>query len=559
MIDSLLKHAATWDQMEAGTTLREASDSEIDAFEDRIDLLHLNLNLLRYPKNLVLWSLVSRGLARLYQKQEQQVPERDRTNQTVLSRSFGVFLRKLADYPFKGHVAIRNLRIDQVGEAASQANEYARFWFAATGYFPEWHRKECAALLTGPNSIRFSLLTTERERRISAYQKSFRPPSMRIPPQSVYAPVPEWIKKEYARALNVGVTKDDRFLYKIPAPVYAYYQEWYHAKMKEAVEHPENTDLGAYDIGDAIRFWSSLASIASVHDFLCYTAGQRFRLPVNSILLIHKRTVWSEHLATLSGLSEAKCDAILQQVLCQPRSVVDLHMTPFLALDEKLTWLALAAPLAISGRFDQNLLRICSADDPARFNRITPKKEQSLREELSAETTPLQIRCLGPFSLPDPLPDVDLVLEELAEDTLVISEMKWVRPPIGWKSRQRANEELTKGLKQLRQIRGFLTANPGYLVRAKSGIKKPISQFKNIYYTVFCRGHLIHAEPGNEESIIPFDSLKFALKSDRHLYPAMTWLLKDSWLPQEGPDFKIQNANFAHQGYVIEAPVFTPP
>jgi hypothetical protein len=545
--------------MGSGVSSVESSDREIEAFEARIDRLHLNLDLLRYPKNLAFWGFVSNGLLPVYQNQVEQVPERDRTLQSVTSRSFGVFLKKVADCPFKGHVAIKNLRMTpHIRVAASQANEYARFWFAATGYFPEWHRKECTALLTAPNSIRFSLLANDRERQVSAYQKSFRPSKLRIPRDSVYAPIPDWVNEEYARVLKTGITKDDRFLYQIAASVYAYYQEWYHGKMKDAVEHPETTDLGSYDIGDAIRFWSSLASIAAVHDFLCYTVGQRSHVPVNSILMIKKRSEWSEQLARLSGLKEAKCDAILQQITCVPHRVIDLHVSPFMALDEKITWLALATPLAISGRFDQNLLRICSADDPARFNRITPKKEQRLREELSAEAASLQIQCLGPIALPGPLPDIDLIMEDLSDDTLVISEMKWVRQPIGWKSRQRANDELQKGLRQIKDIRLFLNEHPSHLVRANLGIEKPISQYKNVYYALICRGHLISKEAKGPDSTIPFDALKFALKSGQKLGTAMAWLLDDGWLPREGTDFKIQNAHFAHQGYVIQAPVFTP-
>ncbi|MGB8915865.1 MAG: hypothetical protein WCC89_03345 [Candidatus Sulfotelmatobacter sp.] len=164
---------------------------EIEAFETRIDDLHLNLKLLRYPKNLAFFSLVSHGLERLYLPDVQQVPGRDRMLQSVLSRDFGVFIRKVGSYPFKGHVAIKHLRADaHVKDAAAQANEYARFWAGATGYFPEWYQGECDAVLTGPNSIRFSLVATERQRAVSAYQKSLLPPVMRLPPQSVYAPIP---------------------------------------------------------------------------------------------------------------------------------------------------------------------------------------------------------------------------------------------------------------------------------------------------------------------------------------------------------------------------------
>lgn len=546
--------------MSADTQVENPEQREIEALESRIDNLHLNLRLLRYPKNLALWSLVTHGLERLYETQTQQVPERDRTIQTVLSRSFGVFLRKVEDYPFRGHVAIKNLRLDaHVREAAAEANAYARFWFAATGYFPEWHRKECSASLVGPNFVRFSLTSTQRERQLSAYQKSFRPSAMRVPPESVYAPIPPWIQAAYQRALNPGTTRENRLLYRIPRDVYEYYCDWYRKKMMEAVEHPIETDLGAYDIGDAVRFWSALAAFASVHDYLCYAAGQRVRLPLNSILPIRKRKVWVEELAQLSGLNAATCDIILQKIVCQARSVIDLYVTPFLALDDKAIWLALAAPLAISGRFDQNLLRICSAEDPVRFNRITPRKEQKLRDELSAEIAPLQIHLSGPLPLPSPLPDVDLVLEDLDKDTLVISELKWVRPPIGWKSRQRANDELKRGLEQLRQIQEFLTTNPTYLAGPRRGISKPISQFRHVYYTVLARGHLISVEPKPNESILPFDAMKHILKSEPNLEGAMRWLLAGSWLPQEGVDFRIHNAHFAHQGYVIEAPVFAPP
>jgi hypothetical protein len=544
----------------AETPAREKEDEEIDAFESRIDKLHLGLELLRYPKNLALWALVTNGLERLYEPQSAQVPERDRTLQTVLSRSFGVFIRRVADLPFKGHVRIKNLRLDAVLRAAAvQANAYARFWFAATGYFPEWHQKEVTALVTGPNAIRFSLLASERERKISAYQKSFRPVSMRIPAQSIYAPIPEWVKADYLRALSMGTTLDHRLLYKVPQRVCEFYRDWYAQKMTEAVEHPVETDLGAYDIGDAISFWSSLAAVASVHDYLCYVAGQRTGLPLNSILPIRKRESWVQDLAELSGLTASKCEAILEHITCHPHSVIDLHVTPFLSLDEKSLWLALAAPLAISGRFDQNLLRICSANDPVRFNRITPRKEQRLRKEVGVQAADLQVRCLGPFSLPSPLPDVDLVLEDLNDDTLVISELKWLRQPIGWKSRHRANDELARGLEQLRQVRDFVTSQPQYLANRRNGISKPVSRFKNVFYSVVTRGHLIHAGPASQESMIPVDALKHALKSERHLAAAMRWLLADSWLPQEGVDFRIHNSRFAHQGFVIEAPVFTAP
>jgi hypothetical protein len=545
--------------MNASPVFDDTTKLQIEEFEAQIDRVHLNLDLLRYPKNLAFWALVGTGLERLYRPDNPQVPDRDRTLQSALSRSFGVFLRKVSDYPFKGHVAIKNLRLSaDVREAAIQANNYARFWFAATGYFPEWHQGEVDGTMVNRSSLRFSLMATKRQRELSAYQKSFRAASMRIPSKSVYAPIPPWIEAEYSRALRRGTTGDRRLLYDIPQGVYEYYRDWYTGKMQAAVEHPTETDLGAYDIGDAIRFWSSLAAFSSVHDFLCYVSGVRTRLPLSSILPVRKRREWAEMLARLSGLTAIKCDAVLDNIICRPRSVVDLHMTPFLALDDKAVWLALAVPLAISGRFDQNLLRICSADDPVRFNRITPKKERRLRDELRVETAPLDIRCLGPFSLPAPLPDVDVVLEDIQDDTLVISELKWIRQPIGWKSRLRANQELGHGLEQLRQVRDFLGSNPNYLVKRPGGTSKPISQYHNVYYSIFIRGHLIHVEPKDNESMIPLDALKQALKAEGRLGAAMVWLLSDAWLPCEDVDFRVLNSRFSHQGFTIEAPIWSP-
>ncbi len=149
----------------------EAKRREIEEFESRIDLLHLNLDLLRYPKNLAIWSLVTNGLERLYEKQPPN-PERERTMQTSLSRSFGVFIRKVEGYPFRGKTAVRRLGLNpHLRQAAVQANEYARFWFVATGYFPEWHQGEVTASLIGPNGIRFDLASSKAERELSAYQK----------------------------------------------------------------------------------------------------------------------------------------------------------------------------------------------------------------------------------------------------------------------------------------------------------------------------------------------------------------------------------------------------
>lgn len=545
--------------MNANPALDDPVRLKIREFEAQIDRLHLSLDLLRYPRNLAFWSVVTNGLEQLFQPNNPQVPDRDRTLQSVLSRSFGVFLRRVSDYPFKGHVAIKNLRLSaDIREAAIQANNYARFWFAATGYFPEWHQREVEGMMVDLNWVRFVLNDTKRQRQLSAYQKSFRPASMRIPPKSVYAPIPPWVEEEYSRALRGGTTNDRRFLYEVSQKVYEFYRDWYAEKMRDTVEHPAETDLGSYDIGDAIRFWSSLAAFAAVHDFLCYISGVRTRLPVNSILPTRKREEWAKMLSRLSGLTSVKCDAILDNIICRPSSVIDLHVTPFLALDDKAIWLALAAPLAISGRFDQNLLRICSADDPVRFNRITPKKEQRLRDELRVEAARSDIDCLGPFSLPAPLPDVDVVLEDEKDDTLVISELKWIRQPVGWKSRSRSNEELRHGLEQLRQVREFLRRNPDNLLKRADGISKPISQYRKVYYTIFTRGHLIHVDPTDYESMIPLDALNHALRTKGRLGAAMIWLLSDDWLPREDVDFRILTSRFSHQGFTIEAPVWSP-
>src|SRR5215470_16674822 len=62
-----------------------------------------------------------------------------------------------------------------------------------------------------------------------------------------------------------------------------------------------------------------------------------------------------------------------------------------------------------------------------------------------------------------PLLDVDLLLAVEESKTVLISEMKWLRKPFGWKEQIEREADFRKGLEQLSKIRNFLEANPKYL------------------------------------------------------------------------------------------------
>jgi hypothetical protein len=65
--------------------------------------------------------------------------------------------------------------------------------------------------------------------------------------------------------------------------------------------------------------------------------------------------------------------------------------------------------------------------------------------------------------LPAPLPDIDLLAVDDSSSTIVVAELKWIRKTLRSQEFKDRDREVTKGIAQLKSIKGCLEAHPAHL------------------------------------------------------------------------------------------------
>jgi hypothetical protein len=187
------------------------------------------------------------------------------------------------------------------------------------------------------------------------------------------------------------------------------------------------------------------------------------------------------------------------------------------------------------------------------FNATTVEKESEMLATLRTRCP--RVAPLGPVPLPRPTPDIDLVIADEGSSTIILAEMKWIRKtlkPVEFKDR---DADVLKGIKQLEEIRRFLTANSDHL-RSLGKLPRQVSEYRNVYYLLVARDHWCWVEPTDGIAIVEFEAFSSALARSGSLQSAVGDLLTYDWLPVEGRDFKVRYDGALANGVAIESEVF---
>ena len=187
-----------------------------------------------------------------------------------------------------------------------------------------------------------------------------------------------------------------------------------------------------------------------MHDFLCFLWGQRTgRYPIESAVLVKKRSEWIRLLSFLSDLGSATTEQLLKDLTFHSKRLPDLHVFPFVPLDEGKELLALVPQFILGSSPEDNILRVCSYLRESTFNLLSNDKEATMREDILEALK--FVRCRHSIPLPDHSTEIDLLAEDLQSSTVVIAELKWYRKPSTYRERLRADAEFEDGYKCTRR------------------------------------------------------------------------------------------------------------
>jgi hypothetical protein len=532
----------------------------IRQIEERADSCFRPLTLLRLHANVGLWALLV-GAINLVEKEiatrGDNTPHLDATLLNI-SRFVPVAMKWSIENGRRPSKLARRRWTQSIAERVNEALQTAHQYSGFLTCMPAWHKNRYAAEMISPTVVRFTVPGGARHREVSAFQKGFRPREGTYKGERPKKPDQTPKVKELFQRVFELCERAGRYGFDYDAP----WDLWlellpeYRARVAAIVRRAESLSLGDYTLGEFKEFYAALLVVCAAHEFLCFAWQKNYLLyPFDSAVLVRSRLDWTRTLSRLSQVASEKCQAIIGDLTFTfPRSI-DLHIHPFVPLDSTTTNLALAPQFPLNSRPDENILRVCSNLRPDVFDVTSLEKESetlNLARSVCGQYSPQ-----GPISLPKPNPDIDLLLADEASSTVVIAELKWVRKPTRPVEQTDRDEEVMKGIRQLEQIRRFLTENPDYLSGRRT-LQRRLGEYENIYYMLLARDHWLWVEPTNDRAIVEFEAFSAAINRFVSLQSAITDLLRYEWLPVEGRDFTVRYDTSIANGVAIESETFYP-
>jgi len=336
--------------------------------------------------------------------------------------------------------------------------------------------------------------------------------------------------------------------YPEPQRLYTLLLPSYLNRLTSLFRRDDAVDLGPYTVGELKLGYAALMAVFSVHEHLCFVFGTRERYPINSCVMAKTAKHWSELMSRVSGLADRKSLAIVQDLTIADR-FWDLHVQCFVPVDENV--LAVAPQFPLHSRADENLLRICGHVRPEYFDEASLLKEQEMLDDI-LPACPMRFGPQSRVALPGPLPDIDLLLVDEENGTVLIAELKWLRKPFAWRERIEREQDFTKGLTQL--IKSFLTQNPSHLLNMRI-VGRSLNEYARIGYVLVARDQFLWPD-STDHIVVDYEVFKGSVSRSNSLSEMLDALQKYEWLPVEGVDFIVRFEPSVCNGVTLESETF---
>jgi hypothetical protein len=524
----------------------------IRAIEDRADRCFENLEVYSFPKGLASWAILTSLVLQTEQVRQQHGLRNYDAALINLSLRGALALRwvqeKGNDFPSdpQDYTWSRTLAT-AVGQTVAIAASYQVF----RDFFPMWHQNLQVTELLSETAVRFTVAGGAPARRVSAFQKGFKAASNRISDTGLA------LTADQARARDVALSRcfwsgNAAIRYPELSDFYQLLFPSHLSRLDAEFRRSGWVDLGPYTLGELKRAYAALNTVFSTHEDFCYWTGQKNEYPVNSCVMVRTRDEWVALVSRVADLKQSKCTAIIDDLTLSDR-LWDLHVHPFVQVGSNT--LAVAPQFPLSARADENILRVCGYRRRAFFDKASSLKEEEMLEGL-LPLCPKTFSRADRVRLANTLPDIDLLLAQEDSQSVIVAELKWLRKPSssGWKERINRKEDFENGLRQLADIKTFLTHNPDFLSSARR-LRRPLNEYREVAFVLIARDFFLWPET-DDTIVVDYEVFKEVLSTTASLSALTEDLRAYSWLPVEGKDFRVAFEPTAVNGVMIETETF---
>jgi hypothetical protein len=527
----------------------------VQNIENQVDALPKTLPIVRRPKNLAIWALLTQGYLHLTGRA--QPFEMGTPQQTVytanMSRIVATAINWVWTYAPAVWISNQQLQTDNdLMRDAQDAVEVSGEFAAFTATMPAWHKGRLLAELIDEVCVRFIPDNFDTvERRVRAYQHGIRPKGKHKAPRDDLAMEPH-LKEQIDRKFE-GIMSQfgaARLAYSKPTNLWRLLHQGYLELLKKTFRRGAQLVLGDFTLGQFCQVHAAILAICGTHEGLLQRwTQQRGNPPLNDVLLIYQKNEWVRHISRLAQTDFVTTDAIISDLTFGATRVQSLFVHPFVPLDRDQAVLGVLPLFPMSSNADENILRVCSELRRDKYDLLTELKEGEMNDEIVAGCSSFHCRCR--CSLPVPLPDVDLLIEDITNKTVLIAELKYLRHALSVSENLNREKDFRKAVTQLYSIRKFLTANPDYLY--KNGyMSRRLDEVNRVQYAVIARDYFVWLDPKGEFPVIADEPFREMLGKTTDLGVGLDLLLTFDWLPVEGEDFDIKWHRATVNGVSVE-------
>jgi len=530
----------------------------ISQIEARADQGFHSLKILGLAANVALWSLLVGGIRLIEREIDMRGDNTAHLNATLINGSSLVSTAMKWVMKHGNHFPATERRTwtrdlaTTVEEAIALAHNYGAFLNA----LPMWHKNRYGVELLSRTHARFTIISSDMDRRVSAYQKGFRPNIGRHRGERAEKPAQTAIVKNLFEQVYSGCRPLGPlgFSYDDPWKLWAELLPEYKLRVDAISRRDDALSLGDYTLGEFKKVYAAFLAVCAAQEHLCFAWGHNTKIyPNESVVMIRSLEDWSKILSNLSGVQGSLCRSAINDLSFDFLSAPNLHVCPFVPLDSSRRQMAVAPHFPLHSRPDENILWLCSKLRPRQFDSASLKKEPEMHSAL--EKVCSRYLPQGPIHLPSPIPDIDLLLTDEDSSTVVIAELKWIRKPTKILERIQRDEDVLKGIDQLRTIRQFLGRNPNHLASIGK-LLRLLNEYNNVQYAVIARDHWIWVEPTADLAIFAYDPFTASMTRSATLKDAVDDLLTYDWLPMEGHDYTVKYDKSYSNGAAIETETF---
>ncbi|ALB48005.1 hypothetical protein [Clostridium beijerinckii] len=349
---------------------------------------------------------------------------------------------------------------------------------------------------------------------------------------------------------NVTVDCNDNVCYEITQDIWENVYKLTQYILEDISELPEEWKFKSFSLKEYKEFWMALLTLSFIHSLSCMSSTAKGG-GLNSCVIIKTYEELEKIFLSRTNLSKERIRIIIDLITYNPNlKNGDILWQPLIKLST-LEY-AISPSLIMTSSYERNIISLINKVDQKSYSKISSTKEEimtcEMREKLK-EYTNLKLAFHRP--LPDPLPDMDIVLYDTITKTLITGELKWLIATDSIQEVCARDEDIKKGIEQVKLIKEYISNDlPDTLNRA---FENRNYEVESAFSCVITRNNVGTSENGENIPIINEDSFFSLLEKHKgNLKQVVIDIKQKEYYPVLNNDYKVVKNDIKYAGYTFK-------